>query len=901
MLYRRLLSHRKLLEWAPAEAVKHRAARRLLAFGGSMTLASVFSALAAWAVYAWRPASLALAVPWLGLWFLSPVLGWILNLRPEAKFAPAVLEERDRRFLRRIARHTWRYFSDFVGAETSWLPPDNYQVSHRDQLALRTSPTNIGLWMLSALAARDFGYLTLDQVVEKLTLTLAAIGRLERYEGHLLNWYDIQTLTPLEPRYVSSVDSGNLVGALWSLKQGLEEMIHSPVLDDRALYGLQDTLDVLRRSGAPEAGRHLDRQAATELQRALESPPGGVARSLGSLRSVHGSIGAIAGAARAATDTETGEVYWADEMQRQVSAWIGLADRYLTWIEILAAKSEDELAPLGTEAVSAILQDLQRAPSLYDLASGQVASILALGSIQAPEPLVEWRDRLMEAYAKSKWLAGEMLAMAERLIQGTAELSDSINMGFLYDTERRLFAVGYNVSAGRLDSAYYDLLASEARLGSFVAIAGGSVPIEHWFSMSRPYNAIGRHRVLLSWTGTMFEYLTPLIFQRSYGNSLLGQAVRDAVTIQIEYGRRRRVPWGFSECAYGDLDIAKNYQYKAFGVPELGLKRDLEQELVVAPYATLLALAVAPRRTTRNLRRLAGLGLMNDYGYYEAMDFSRQPRRKGERGVIVRAYMAHHQGMGFLSLANFLHDNSFRRRFHSDARVRAVESLLQERVPARVPIHYISTRERMPSVAGVAEEPPSISKFDTPHTPTPKTQLLSNGRYGLMVTNAGGGYSQWGSFEITRWRSDRTQDAWGSFCYLREAESGRLWSNTYHPVGGKVEDYSAHFALDRAVFRRSDNGIQTETEIVVSPEEDVEIRRLTLINRTVRTRHLDLTTYLELSLAPHNADLKHPAFNKLFIQTEALPEHQALLAYRRPRHADEPAIFVGHRLTMEPN
>jgi cyclic beta-1,2-glucan synthetase len=417
--------------------------------------------------------------------------------------------------------------------------------------------------------------------------------------------------------------------------------------------------------------------------------------------------------------------------------------------------------------------------------------------------------------------------------------------------------------------------------------------------MSRPYNAIGRRRVLLSWSGTMFEYLMPLIFQRSYSNSLLDRAAKDAVATQVDYGRRHRVPWGFSECAYGDLDLAKTYQYKAFGVPELGLKRDLEQEVVVAPYASLLALPVAPRRTTANLRRLADLGLMNDFGYYEAMDFSRRPRRKGERGVIVRAYMAHHQGMALLSLANFLHGNSFRHRFHADARVRAVESLLQERVPTLAPLHYISTRERLPSVEGVSEGEPSVSKFDTPHTATPKTQLVSNGRYSLMVTNAGGGYSKWGDFELTRWRSDRTQDAWGTFCYLREAEGGHLWSNTFHPVGGKVEYYAVDFALDRAVIRRTDHGIHTETEIVVSPEEDVEIRRITLINRGITSRHIDLTSYVELSLAPHGADLQHPAFQKLFVQTEAVPAQQALLAFRRQRHPEDPPVFVAHRLTVE--
>ena len=903
--YRRLISRRGLLEWTSAQVTPWSAPRRQPLFLASLGLASIFSVIVGWAVQRWMPSNLAMASPWLVLWFLSPLIGWLLILRPHAKRPQFLLPEKDLQFLREVARRTWRYFSDFVGNETSWLPPDNYQVSHQNQLAMRTSPTNIGLWMLSALAAHDSGYLTVDQVVDKLTHTMETIGKLERYEGHLLNWYDIQTLTPLEPRYVSAVDSGNLLGALWALEHGLDELIQTPVLDVKAFEGLRDTGEILKQVVQREGIPGLDAHVLDELMRMWETPPARLADALRLLRRVEGCVRALADEARESADGEAGASYWAGQMQGQVSAWLRIADRYLTWIEILAEKTEEEVAQLGLNALLAIRQTLHHAPSLFDLVNGHIGCIPILQSIreEAPSaagPLFEWLDRLMQAFAKSKWLAGEMLGLGKQLIQGGRELSESVNMRFLYDAERRLFSIGYNVSEGRLDSAYYDLLASEARLGSFVAIARGDVPFEHWFSMSRPYGAIGRRRVLLSWAGTMFEYLTPLIFQRSHENSLLDKATREAVAIHIAYGRKRGVPWGISESAFGDLDLNKTYQYKAFGVPELGLKRGLEEEVVVAPYATLLAVNIAPRESVQNLKRLVSLGLLNDYGYYEAMDFSRQRSRKGERGVIVRAYMAHHQAMGFLSLTNFLQDNPIQRRFHADVRVRAVEPLLDERVPIRPPLHHIvSTRETVPSVMSVGEVAPSVSKFDTPHTTTPKTQLLCNGRYGLMITNAGGGYSQWGEFEITRWRSDRTQDPWGTFCYIHDVDSDRLWSNTYHPIGGKVEGYSANFALDRAEFRRADNGIHTETEVVVLPEDDVEIRRITLINRSVRTRRLNLTSYVELSMAPHNADRQHPAFNKLFIQTEAVPQHRTLLAYRRPRSEDEPPIYVAHRFSLE--
>ncbi|UCF05851.1 MAG: glycosyl transferase, partial [bacterium] len=806
--YRRLISHRGLLEWTSAQVMHWNAPGKVRTFIITLCLSSIFSGMAGWAVHRWAPSSLPVAGPWLALWFVSPLAGWLLAGRPAARPRQPQILEKDLRFLRRVARQTWSYFSEFVGEETSWLPPDNYQVSHTNQLSMRTSPTNIGFWMLSALGAHDFGYLTVDQVVEALSRTTETIGKLERYEGHLLNWYDIRTLAPLEPRYVSMVDSGNLLGCLWTLEQGLDELIQTPVLDANAFEGLRDTGEILKQAVEAEGVSGFDSHGLDELMRTLKSPPERIADVVRLLRRLESGVRALACEARELADaresadvresagSEAGALYWAGQMQNQASAWLGIADRYLSWIEILDEKTEEEIARLGQDVLLAYRGDLHRAPSLLDLANGTVACIQLLRSTreEAPAdaiPLFEWIDRLVQAFEKSKWLASEMLTLGTQLIRDGRELSESINVRLLYDTERRLFSIGHNVSEGRLDSSYYDLLASEARLGSFIAIARGDVPIEHWFSMSRPYGSIGRHRALLSWAGSMFEYLMPLIFQRSYEKSLLDNAIRETVAIHIAYGRKCRVPWGISESAFGDLDVNKTYQYKAFGVPGLGLKRNVRDEVVVAPYATLLAVNAAPRETVQNLKRLAKLGLLNDYGFYEAMDFGRQPRRDGERGVIVRTYMAHHQGMGFLSLTNFIHGNSIQRRFHADPRVRAVEPLLHERIPLLPPLHHIITREKMPSVMSVGEVAPSVSKFDTPHTATPKTQLLCNGRYCLMLTNAGGGYSRWGDYEITRWRSDRTRDPWGIFCYIYETDSNRLWSNTYHPTGGKAEAYSA--------------------------------------------------------------------------------------------------------------
>ncbi len=906
--YRRLISKRRLLQWtAQATILSGRGrgdvARRQSLFVAGLTFGSFFSIVVTWTLFYFTPKSLLSAAPWLGLWFVSPLIGWFLNLRPVEQKGDRPLPEADRRLLRQVARRTWHFFSAFVGDNTSWLPPDNYQVAHQNRLAMRTSPTNIGLWMASALGAYDCGYLTIDQVLRRLTSTMATIGSLEQYQGHLLNWYDIGTLAPLEPRYVSTVDSGNLLGALWALRQGLDELVGDPLIDGKAFAGLADTGEVLKQVVLRKGLVDFSHQTLDTLLIHWNAPPSSLDKLLHRQERMAIDVQSMV---TAVTTTP-----WAKELADQATAWRSLAERYLAWAPILAEKSAVELAPLGELAVLAIDKDLCRAPSLIDLAQGNIESIGLLKRIRQESPetcptLAVWLDRFIDAFATAQWLAGETLALADRLKADIDTFTSGMDMRFLYDPKRKLFTIGYNVSTNRLDGSSYDLLASESRLGSFVAIARGDVPLEHWFTLSRPYGAVGRQRVLLSWTGTMFEYLMPLLFQHSYPHSLLDKAAGNAVAIQITYGRTHGVPWGISESAFADLDLEKTYQYKAFGVPTLSLKRGMEEQPVVAPYASLLALNLAPDAVVGNMTRLNSLGLLGDYGYFEAMDFSRQPQRDHssqtlKHGVIIEAYMAHHQGMAFLALTNFLHDNPFPRRFHNDPRVRAFEALLQERIPTLPPIHLISIRQSEPKLLAVDLVAPSRTTITTPHTTMPKTLLLGNGRYGLMITNSGGGYSQWGSRQLTRWRSDPTCDTHGCFCYIHEVDTDHLWSSTYHPVGGNVDGYSVDFATDRAVFRRTDNSITSETEIIVSPEDDVEIRRITLVNHSAQVRRLNLTSYVELAMAPHNADLQHPAFNKLFIETEAIPDHEALLAWRRSRGEKDPPLYVAHCLTLQEN
>jgi cyclic beta-1,2-glucan synthetase len=808
------------------------------------------------------------------------------------------LTAQDNLFLRLVSRRTWSYFATFVNSESNWLPPDNYQVAHQDSLAMRTSPTNIGLWMTSVLGAFDAGYLTINQAIDKLSSTMATINQLQRYCGHLLNWYDIGTLAPLEPRYVSTVDSGNILGCLWTLKQGLEEIRHAPLLGPSALSGWSDTIELFKEkpaaahiySGFKEImAKHLDSQQA---------PATDILSLLQLQRSIEDLSNCVA-CASAADD-------WPEELREQLAASMLNRKRYLKWVEILAEQSEEQLAPLGPEFLVAIRGDLLHSPSLAALACGRIKSMILLrrfnsGSSEIPPALLSWLERLTEEFAKAQWLAGETLAQLESLVAVISKLSQEMKMGFLYDKRRKLFAIGYNVSTSFLDTSRYDQLASEARFGSFIAIARGDVPLDHWFAMGRIYGSQGLKRVLLSWTGTMFEYLMPLLFQRSYPHSLLDKATREAVSIQIAYGKKHGVPWGISESAYANLDLNKTYQYKAFGVPSLSLKGSTEDQLVVSPYAAILALNIVPVETVKNMKSLAALGLLGDYGFYESIDFSRQSRRHGRRGIVVEAYMAHHQGMAFLSLTNFLCGKPFSRRFHSDARVRAFEPLLQERIPSLPPLHLTPARHKEQELLGENAISDQESVFTSFHTLKPRTLLLSNGDFSLMITSNGGGYSQWRELELSRWRSDQTCDSIGTFCYFYEPEADHLWSASYQPVGTDSQECSVEFALDRAVFRRVSQELHSEMEVIVSQEDDVEIRRITLINHSSRNRTLDMTSYAELSMAPHNADRQHPAFNKLFIQTEALEKEQILVAKRRMRSTTDTPVVVAHRFLRSIN
>jgi len=881
---RMLLTRKRLLEWSPSDDPDRNRHTNLGALCRMMWAAPMMAfATALYLTFA-RPAALAVAAPVLFLWFVSPAVAWWISrplLRREAK-----LTVEQTLFLRKLARKTWDFFETFVSPEDHWLPPDNYQEYRVAVIAHRTSPTNMGLALLANLSAYDFGYIPAGQLIERTANTLHTMEALERNRGHFYNWYDTQSLQPLPPLYISTVDSGNLAGHLLTLRPGLLALPDEKILGPRWLDGLSDTLSLLvEAAGAGAPARFA--QLHQELESARDSRPA-------TLKAARICLGGLATAASGvvsdlAAGPENLAGVWAGAFARQCQAILNELTFLSPWV----------LWPAAPERLSDFL-DAGEIPTLRELAQLEVTLLPAfeqrLSSAATPEER-GWLDELRRFIAEASQRARQRIAAIEGLALQSSTLAQA-EYDFLFDEARHLLAIGYNASERRRDTSYYDLLASEARLCTFVAIAQGQLPQESWFSLGRLLTSAGGEPILLSWSGSMFEYLMPLLVMPTYENTLLDQTCKTAVERQIEYGRQRGIPWGMSESAFNLVDVHLNYQYRAFGVPGLGLKRGLAEDLVIAPYASVLALMVAPEEACRNLEQLDAAGLAGRFGFFEAIDYTHSRQRRGQTSAVVRCFMAHHQGMSLLSLAYLLLDRPMQKRFESDPLFQATTLLLQERIP-KATAFYAQTSEDSGQRATSGEAATPVRVFSSPGTPTPEVQLLSNGRYHVMITNAGGGYSRWKDLAVTRWREDTTCDNWGAFCYLRDVTSGEFWSTAYQPTLKQPKNYEVIFSEGRAEFRRSDHDFDTYTEIVVSPEDDIELRRIRITNSSRTRRAIDITTYAEVVLASAAADALHPAFSNLFVQTEVLQQRQAILCTRRPRSRDEQSPWMFHLMAVQ--
>ncbi len=833
-LVRVYVTHRRLLEWVTAAQAKAGLRLDLRGFcrrmGGGVALAATAAVAVVWG----RPEAWPAALPFLMLWLVSPAVArWISVPRSTAPTQP--LSAADARALRLVARRTWRFFTTFVGPEDHALPPDNFQETPSPAVAHRTSPTNIGLYLLSTVAARDFGWIGTLEAVERLEATLETMNALERFRGHFYNWYDTRHGYPLEPKYVSSVDSGNLAGHLIALAHACEEMIDRPRLDRAALAGIEDAALLVRLAMVVAADDARPRRATRgRLEEAIDAVTATVQEPPPDSAEWASRLAALKGRAQTARDIARALV---DENPASARTDV------LVWAEALCATVESHMRDLDM-----------------------------------PETLIR---RLTI------------------LARGALALADAMDFGFLFDPMRKLFAIGYRVTDGSLDPGRYDLLASEARLASFVAIAKGDVPVSHWFRLGRALTPVELDSVLVSWSGSMFEYLMPTLVMRAPVGSLLEQTSRLVVGRQISYGAERGVPWGVSESGYNARDLEMTYQYSSFGVPGLGLRRGLSEDVVIAPYATGLAAMIDPTVAMQNFRRLAAAGASGAYGFYEALDYTAPRLPEAAQVAVIRAYMAHHQGMVVVAIGNVIHDGAMRARFHAEPIVQATELLLQERTPRDVAV----ARPRADEVQAVGDVrefvPPVVRRFTSPHGSLPRTQLLSNGRYAVMLTTAGSGYSRWRDLAITRWREDVTRDAWGTYVFLRDVDSGESWSAGYQPRGGQPDSYEVIFSEDRAEIVRRDGAIGTTLQVIVSPEDDAEVRRVSLTNLGTKSRVIELTSYAEVVLAPPAADAAHPAFSNLSVQTECVLELDTLLATRRPRSRGEAPVWLAHVVVVE--
>lgn len=731
-LYRLLISHRNLLEWQTASQVE-----RAMGIGSQretwrrmwpvIALSLVLAIILGLHVSIGRGSSpdarfifVMGTLPLVLAWFASPSMAFALS-RP-AILGEIHLTEAERQAALRYAKLHWTYFEKFVTEETHWLAPDNFQEDPEPVLALRTSPTNIGLQLLSTVSAMDLGFITREQMIDSVEKVFRSLERMRRYHGHFFNWYDLNELRVLEPGYISTVDSGNFAGHLMALKQACYEILKDPTCTD--------------------------------------------------------------------------------------------AD------------------------------------------------------------------------------AKRLRAIAERAHAYAVEM----DFRFLFDAKRKLFTIGYHIGSNTVDNSYYDLLASESRLASFMAIAKDDVSVDHWFRLGRSLTTTAGTRTLLSWSGSMFEYLMPALVMQTFPFTLLDQTHKGSVKRQIAYGGERNVPWGVSESAYAVRDRSHTYQYRGFGVPDLALKRGLSKELVIAPYATILAMLVEPRQALRNLTALEAEGALGPYGFRDALDFTRPA--PGSRKSIVCTFMAHHIGMSIVALDNALNRQIWPRRFHLDPLVRSAELVLQERIPRRLTTQDVQGDDaaRVPSEM----EKPAVREIETPHTPQPVVGILGNVPYTTLITNSGGGFSRYGNLAVTRWRQDSTRDNYGQWCYVKDLSTGHVWSTAHQPSSTEPQWYRVLFASDRITFIRRDGDIDTVTEIAVASDDAAEVRRIILTNRSLQAREIELTSYSEVVLAPPDADRAHPAFQNLFVQTEFHEGKAALLATRRPRSATEAAIWCAHVVACGP-
>jgi cyclic beta-1,2-glucan synthetase len=837
-LWRLFVSRRNLLEWQTASTTERQAPGSALELWRVMWPATAISlAVLGLVALVTRPFDdrsrtwmLAVSVlPLITLWVLSPAIAHVLSA-PAARRVFRLPRDLRRAAMRYALLH-WRFFDRFITAETQWLAPDNFQEDPAPVVAMRTSPTNIGLQLLSIISARDIGFITTQEMVRRLELTFRSLERMRRFRGHFFNWYDLHDLKVLEPAYISTVDSGNLAGHLIAMRQ--------------ACLAIRD------HEGPTEIWLAIEVALAIALER-LRDPAGPSSRAF------------------ATFETRLREaVVFARSAGRRVQE-----------------RAAEGLSPHpDVESLDGLARQIEALQSSLPTAN------IPPNAISSVADWIEWCISLIASHRRAE-SGGALAARLETLAERAYTYALEMDFQFLYDRSRKLFSIGYQHGAHALDTSFYDLLASEARLASFLAIAKNDVPVEHWLHLDRTLTHEEGETALVSWSGSMFEYLMPALVMQSFPFTLLDQTCRGAVQRHIAYGAERWVPWGVSESAYNLRDRHLTYQYRAFGVPDLALKRGLARDLVVAPYASALALLVEPERAMSNLRTLEDFGALGPWGFRDSIDFTRPVQ--GQRYAVVQSYMAHHIGMSFVALTNAMMSGVWQRRFHADPMVRSAELLLHERIPRRLVWQEPRPGNIADSLPLSEADRPAVREVETADTPQPMIALLGHLPYTIMLSHCGSGYSRFEDLAVTRWRSDGTRDDTGQFCYIRDVGRNRTWSAAHQPVCARPDWYRALLAADRVTFHRADGPIDSMTEVAVVPQDSAEVRHITLTNNGDDPCEIEVTSYGEVVLAPPPSDRMHPAFGNLFVETEWHEWCTAITATRRPRSSTERSLWCVH-------
>jgi len=918
-LVRLLFTRKRLLQWVTA-------AHTIKIMGRKMKLKVAWQKMIVAPLFAlgilitgiiWNRVVLLVAAPILLSWMLSPYIAVVIS-RP-SYHPPRQLQLDQKRTLRLLARSTWLYFEHFAGPDDHWLPPDHFQEDPRGLVAHRTSPTNIGLLLLSTFAAYDLGYISPQELAQRLENTFDGMDKLEQVRNHWLNWYDTRTLAPLPPRYISTVDSANLAACLLTLQHGCYELADNPVIH---WDGLVDTLEVLtqtlQETGlgllADELHATIQRMCsqARILRQASQCDPKALKALFEEDREKMETLLANlveTSAERLDVTPATWQrlITWIDRMRHHINGIQREMHDLCPWTLVMADAPGMLLAlpENAQEGLPGIWNDFRKTfsyrPALKNIPDICTISLQKLKLLQEQLPETGkdarvWCENFSDDLRATKKTAQNLLKTFHGLAQRAESYFRKMDFSFLFDPQRQVFHIGFNVELGRFDPNYYDLLASEARMAGILAIARGDVPQSHWLHLARPLTKVNGARALISWGGGMFEYLMPTLFLKSFPETLLDQSCRAVVARQISYGREKNVPWGISESGYYHLDANQVYQYRSFGIPGMGYKRGLADELVIAPYASILALPFAPRAVLENIEKFRRMDMFGLYGLYESIDFTPERLSAGLEYAIVRSYMAHHQGMAFLALTNQLRDNPMPRRFHSDSRIKSIELLLQEQVSGRAPLEH-----PQPQAIGSIQPIPAPVSFKpwhvTPNAPIPHVHSLTNGRYSAIITAAGSGYSRWGDIDLTRWRADSTLDDYGAWIYVQDKNSGRLWSATLQPTGVLPDSQNVHFFPHKVEIERHDGDISLSTSFTIAADDDVEIRKITIINHGKDLHHLILTSYAEIILADQSADQRHPAFNNLFTESEYVEKEKLLLFRRRLRDPKEKPVYLAHFVT----